>query len=79
MGTTLPQQEGDAASSAPHTHAHHTQAMYSHQVGGVVVVVIVVTVVVVIVVTVVVVVGVVVNSMKISINFSGFLTYLTVS
>ncbi|XP_045137134.1 thymocyte selection-associated high mobility group box protein TOX-like isoform X13 [Portunus trituberculatus] len=31
MGTTLPQQEGDAASSAPHTHAHHTQAMYSHQ------------------------------------------------
>lgn len=31
MGTTLPQQEGDAAASAPHTHAHHTQAMYSHQ------------------------------------------------
>lgn len=31
MGTTLPQQEGDAASSAPHTHAHHTQAMYTHQ------------------------------------------------
>ena len=59
MGTTIPQQEGDAASAAPHTHAHHTQAMYSHQVGNVVVVVVVIVVVVVVVVVVKVVVVVV--------------------